>query len=399
VKTSLFLLIAFAAAAPLLRAQDEEEKWPEAFTKHLKGTIGDKLQIEMELQGEPGTELFFNGQRQFRGHYWYANKRIPIDLYGSETAYQIAKMDEQVLGVGDKGWENTGTFEGALKEDGSYVGTWTDKDGKRKLPFKHSPFQPAGAVKLKAYGLESSWTERTAEGASSLDHTAFLVQVAEDTPAAKKINAALLQHAQDYFTEEESEDANKKDSAETKPKDTKAKKPATLDSVHKSLLAKRDEELITNHEKWSSGYAVGVELNEHGILCTGHLQSEYTGGAHPNSNTVYYTFDTKTGEEMELKKLFKPEFLEALPKLATEKLREQKGFPLKEEPGPRIESLDFEKGDGAWFLSAAGFVVHFDPYAIDSYARGNVDLTIPWAELASWLAPDSPLKPFVTKTK
>jgi hypothetical protein len=387
------------AVAPVLRAQDEEPNWPEAFSKHLKGTIGDKLQIEMELQGEPGTELFFNGQRQFRGHYWYANKRIPIDLYGSETELGIVKMEEQVLGAGDKGWENTGTFNGALKEDGTFVGTWTDKDAKRKLPFKLSPFQPPGTLKLKAYGLESSWSERTAEGASSLDHTAFLLQIAEDTPAARKINATLLQHAQDYFTQEESENSDKKDVAESKPKDKEPNKPATLESLSKALLAKRDEELITNHEKWSSGYAAGVELNEHGILCTSHLLSEYTGGAHPNSNTVFFIFDTKMGDQLTLKKLFKEGFLEVLPKLATDKLREQKGLPLKEEPGPRIETLDFEKGEGSWFLSVAGFVVHFDPYAIDSYARGNVDLTIPWVELASWLTPDSPLRPFVMKTK
>jgi hypothetical protein len=110
-------------------------------------------------------------------------------------------------------------------------------------------------------------------------------------------------------------------------------------------------------------------------------------------------FDSKTGDQLALKQLFKAGFMEMLPKLATDKLREQKGVPLKEEPGPRIETLDFEKGDGSWFLSVAGFVVHFDPYAIDSYARGNVDLTIPWSELAPWLAPDSPLKLFVTKTK
>src|SRR6187402_2596062 len=116
----ILLSVSLLTFGSLLPAQEEEEKWAEAFTKHLKGTIGDKLQIEMQLQGEPGTELFFNGQRQFRGYYWYASKRLPIDLFGSETAFGVAKMEEQVLGVGDKGWENTGTFDGTLKEDGTY---------------------------------------------------------------------------------------------------------------------------------------------------------------------------------------------------------------------------------------------------------------------------------------
>lgn len=391
-------LLAFAIFITTLQAQEAEDPWPEAFSRHLRGTIGEKLEIEMQLQAEPGTELFFNGERQFRGHYWYAGKRVPIDLFGSEPDYGKVKLEEQVLSTAEKGWETTGTFDGELKQDGTFTGTWTGKDGKRKLPFKLAPFDSPGAVKVKAHALGSSWTERTAEGVASLEHSAFIVQIADDKPAARKINQTLLSHARDYFAEAESDDPDKKDDAK-KAKDQTAKKPLTLASVSEALLAERDEELLTNHEKWSFGYAAGVELNAHDVLCTSHLLSSYTGGAHPNSTTDFFVFNTKTGAEVKLEQLFKPGFLEVLPKLATEKLRKQEGIPVDGERGPTIETLNFEEGDGAWFLSVAGFVVHFDPYAIASYARGNVQLTIPWVELEPWLTPDSPLRKFLPGKK
>jgi hypothetical protein len=392
-------LLTLALFITTAQAQDAEDPWPEAFTRHLRGTIGEKLDIEMQLQAEPGTELFFNGERQFRGHYWYASKRVPIDLFGSEPDHGKVKLDEQVLSSVEKGWETTGTFDGELNQDGTFSGTWTGKDGKRKLPFKLVSFVPPGAVKMKAHALGSSWSERTAEGVASLEHTALVIQVAADTPAARKINQVLLKHACEYFADTGSDDPDKKETSKPTANDKKAQKSLTLDSVSEALLAERDEELLTNHEKWSFSYVAGVELNVHDILCTSYLLWAYTGGAHGNSNTEFFTFDTRTGAELPLKQMFKPGFLEALPKLATEKLRKQEGSPGNGEPGPTIESLNFEEGDGAWFLSAAGFVVHFDPYAIASYARGNVQLTIPWAELEPWLTADSPLKKFLVKTK
>lgn len=394
---NLRILPALVVVCTSLHAQDKEDAWPEAFSRHLKGTIGDKLEIEMQLEAEPGSRQVFLGERQFRGHYWYAHKRVPIDVFGTEEKYAEVKLEEQVWAGGDVGWEYTGTFTGELNGDGTYSGTWSDKDGKRKLPFKLSPFQPKGSVKLTAHALESSWRERTVEGTSSLEHTALLLQLTDGSPAAEKINQRLLRDVRDFFVSALAKaDDNPPPDAATKKTD---EDPITMEALRKAMVADRDEDLLENQEKWSFNYISGVELNEQGILCTSHLLSEYTGGAHPNSVTTFFVFDTKTGGEIPLAALFKPGFREVLPKLATEKLRKQEGFTDNKEPGPTIESLNFEEGEAAWFISAAGFVVHFNPYAIASYARGNVQLTIPWTELDPWLTADSPLKRFVAKAK
>lgn len=392
----LRLLLALLLSCTLLHAEEEEEVWPEAFSKHFKGSIGGKLEVEMELNAEPGTDLF-NGQRQYRGSYWYTSKRIPIDLYGTEPAYMKVELEEQVFMGGDTGWEQTGSFKGELQDDGSFTGTWTDKDGKKSLPFKLSPYQPPGSVKIKAHGLESSWRERTAEGAASLEHTALILQVVGDTPAVEKINQALLQHVHAYFVEESAEEDHPDEKKEPSP----SKKPEalTLDSISEAMQAERDEELITNHEKWSYSYTTAVELNENGILCTSHLLSQYTGGAHPNSITEFHVFNTKTGKELPLEQLFKADFLPTLAKIATERLRKQEQPDVKDDTGPSIESLTDEDEDHAWFLTPAGLVVHFNPYAIASYARGNVQVTVPWSDLAPGLSADSPLKKFLPAKK
>lgn len=408
-KLRLLLLLAAVLPCTALHAQDEaEDAWPEAFSKHLRGKIGDKLEIEMQLQGEPASVLLVSGERQFRGHYWYVNKRIPIDLYGTEPDYTKVKLEEQLFVGGDTGWDTTGHFDGEFDLDGTFSGTWTDKDGKRKLPFKLSPYLPAGAVKTKAYALESSWSERNSEGTASLEHTAFLVQVAADTPAAEKINQTLLKHARAYFAEAVAEE-EAEEGADDKPEDAKdksqpeaeakAEEPLTLDDVSEALVAERSEDHILDNQRWSFTYTSGVELNENDILCTSHLLSRYTGGAHPNSLTEFFVFNTKTGKELEFGSLFKPTFLDALPKITTEKLRKQEGSSAAGDEGPTIEKLDFEDGDRAWFLTSAGLVIHFDPYAVASYARGNVQVTIPWTELAPWLLEGSPLQKFLPAKK
>jgi hypothetical protein len=383
-----------------LHAQEAESEdvWPDAFCKHLKGTIGDKLEVEMQLQAEPGTETFYRDDREFRGHYWYVHKRIPIELFGEEPDFGKVKLEEQVYVGGDTGWDTTGTFEGELKQDGTFIGTWTDKDGKRKLPFKLSQYQPQGSVKTTAHALHSQWSERRAEGAGSLEHTALIVQVAGDTPAVKKINQVLLKDARDFFAEPNTEEeaSNNNEDAAAKKKSKDQEEELTLDLVSEALAAERDDELIGENQNWSFSYTSGVELSERNILCTSHLMSTYTGGAHPNGGTVYFTFDTTTGKEITLEQIFKPGFFEALPKIATEKYRQLEKRGKDDEP--TIESVDF-KEEAGWFVTAGGFVIHYDPYAIASYARGNVQLTIPWSELAPWMKDNSPLKPFLSAKK
>lgn len=370
--------------------------WPEAFSRQYKGTIGEKLAIQMQLDCEPARGLH-GGNYVFSGQYWYESKGTPITLWGSDAGWHEIKLDEQIYAGTKKGYEQTGSFSGKLNDDGTISGTWTDGEGKKKLPFKLTPFPPSGSAKVKVHALESSWQERTAKGLSSLEHTATIVEVS-GVKGAEKINQTLRQSAVETFKEAEAEEGQAPEES-TKKKKPEKPKPATLEDISKAMLAERDDDMIANHEKWSLNYISGVRLNANGVLCTEHVTSDYMGGAHPNSATEFHTFNTNTGAELTLATLFKPEFLKALPKIGVEKLHKAEGLAPNEEIGPdaglSLGDVEYEEGKFTWFLSPGGFVVHFNPYEVSSYARGNVQYTVPWVELKPWLTEKSPLHIFV----
>ncbi len=377
----------------------EEDVWPDAFSRHFTGTLGDKLKIEMQLECSPPRNLT-GGEMQFHGQYWYENHREPITLWGRDTGWRELSLEEQVYAGVAKGYEQTGTFKGKLNDDGSISGTWTDGAGKKSFPFKLTPATPAGSATVKLAALESSWTERTKDGTASLEHTATVLQVS-GVKGAAKINQTLLEDAIGFFAEVGAEEtAENADEAEAKKKPA-PKKTLSLDDLGTAMKAERDPELIQELGKWSYTYLSAVQLNARGILSTSHINSEYTGGAHPNSVTGFHTFDTATGKELTLSALFKPGFLKALPGLAKEKLlkveRLKKTADLGADAGLALGDVDYSEEALTWFLSWEGFVVHFNPYDIAPYARGNVQFTIPWAELKPWLTDNSPLLPFLAE--
>ncbi|RBP37727.1 uncharacterized protein DUF3298 [Roseimicrobium gellanilyticum] len=394
-RLALFLsLLLTTATIGVSQEGEPEERWPDAFSRQYKGTIGEKLAIQMQLECEP-TRGLHGGEYVFRGQYWYESKGTLITLWGNDAGWHEIKLDEQIYAGAKKGYEQTGSFSGKLNDDGTISGTWSDGEGKKKLPFTLTPFAPQGSARIKVHALESSWQERTTKGLSSLEHTATVVEVS-GVKGAEKINQTLRQSVVATFKEAEVEEDGSQEEASKKKK---PEKPATLEDISKAMLAERDDDMIANQEKWSLNYISGVRLNANGVLCTEHITSDYMGGAHPNSVTEFHTFDTNTGAELTLAALFKPEFLKALPKLGVEKLHKAEGLAPAEEIGPdaglSLGEVEYEEGKFTWFLSPGGFVVHFNPYEVSAYARGNVQYTIPWMELKPWLTEKSPLHKFI----
>lgn len=390
----LSLALALLATASPVLSQEAEETWPDAFCREYRGTIGDKLKITMQLVCEPADSMR-GGDFEFRGHYWYDNKKIPIQLWGGDDGWRALKLDEQVYAGTKRGHEHTGTFQGKLNDNGTISGNWTDGAGKKTLPFNLTPASAEGAAKMELVALESSWRERTKGGVASLENTASVLQVS-GVPGARRINQTLLEDAVTNFSDiEEDETVDKTADSPPQKKKPVAKPALTVESVSKVMLARKKEEMIENHEKWSFGYMSGVRLNQQGLLSTEHISSDYTGGAHPNSLTSFRTFDTKTGEALELGKLLQPAFFKALPKIASDKLKEVEGLAENEAIGPdaglSISPEEYEEDALNWFLTPQGLVIHFNPYQVAAYARGNVQFTVPYAELRPYLAEKSAL--------
>lgn len=111
----------------------------------------------------------------------------------------------------------------------------------------------------------------------------------------------------------------------------------------------------------------------------------YTGGAHPNSNVSFYTFDRKTGELLSLSDLVAD--TTALLRLVEKEFRKQQAIA----PNHNLEQEGYFLRDGQFFLPAnigmgsKGMLFYYNPYEIAAYAVGPIQVTVPYDQLGGIL--------------
>lgn len=107
----------------------------------------------------------------------------------------------------------------------------------------------------------------------------------------------------------------------------------------------------------------------------------YTGGAHPNSNLSFYTFDRQTGRLLILTDLFAD--TTALAGVVEKAFRKQQGLL----PQYDLEERGYFLRDGKFFLPANigfgrdGMIFYYNPYEIAAYALGPIAVTVPYEQL------------------
>lgn len=114
-----------------------------------------------------------------------------------------------------------------------------------------------------------------------------------------------------------------------------------------------------------------------------------TLGAHPNAFYRTFTFDSKTGANLELSDLFTGDYLGALSKLSRAKLppiiaaRESVSVseldPSMMNSGTTPDAANFQ----AFYIDGAKFVIVFPPYQVGPYVLGPLSLPIPFSELSA----------------
>ncbi len=90
--------------------------------KVFSGTINNRYPIRMTLNRRRAT---------ITGSYLYTKVGKSISLRGEMQSDGIVMLFE----TNDKG-ENTGVFRGAFENDRRFLGTWSEPDGSRKMPFE-----------------------------------------------------------------------------------------------------------------------------------------------------------------------------------------------------------------------------------------------------------------------
>ena len=132
-----------------------------------------------------------------------------------------------------------------------------------------------------------------------------------------------------------------------------------------------------------------VLLNRPELLTVDLSYYAFTGGAHGNSHTEYFVFDTMTGKRLELNDVFEQGFEERLNKLIDSRYRQMKGLSP-------TDRLDGEKGmlfenyihfNDNFALTDQGVSFVYNNYEITAYAFGPTKIELPYSELADILKP------------
>lgn len=144
-----------------------------------------------------------------------------------------------------------------------------------------------------------------------------------------------------------------------------------------------DARLNMNEEYFipsSFGIAYSVVYNNNGILCillTGHT---YAGGAHGFPLQETFTFDLATGNRLELSDLISADD-KAFAQLVVDEFQRM----YNEAPEEYWEdSLDLVKENASdidglrYFITNDSICIYYFPYDLGSYARGFVDIIIPY---------------------
>ena len=113
------------------------------------------------------------------------------------------------------------------------------------------------------------------------------------------------------------------------------------------------------------------------------ISSYYRGSAHPNSETLTYNYDLKTGNQILLKDLFKPNsnYLKFISGYSIKELKkkvishEDSNDWLKEGAGLKADNFK------AFNIGKDHLIIYFQSYQVASYAEGPQEVKIPFAKI------------------
>lgn len=116
------------------------------------------------------------------------------------------------------------------------------------------------------------------------------------------------------------------------------------------------------------------------------------GAAHPSHHTWTLVWDLEAGAELELEDLFRAQsaWLDTLSRRAVDTLVRER-LDMSDEEWIRSGAGPEPENFSAWTVVPGGIRIVFDPYQVAAYAAGPQVVVVPWASLASVLAPDGPV--------
>ncbi len=139
-----------------------------------------------------------------------------------------------------------------------------------------------------------------------------------------------------------------------------------------------------------------VLFNAFGVLSYQVVTDSFTGGAHGNRTIDNGVFVLSTLDQINLSDLFNETKISAVNERIRIKLMEQNGCKTLEELAEKghFPSPDEITATDNFYVDEEGITWTYDPYEIAPYSVGEVNISLPWSQVYSYMSEDSPLLDF-----
>jgi len=341
-KKTIYFFALFLAAF-VIRANAQTE------TKYFSGTIGE-ARVQMILQRNGGD---------LKGTYYYVKVGKNLNLSGSVDEGNFTLTEKNANGA------KTGEFSGRWsKEEGienhSLSGEWKNPAKTKTLDFyltEEMMFFTKGAnLKPKSF----SETNKTKLFEMSAEYP-------EITGVEPSIEAKFNLLAKNKVMNE-------------------------IAKFRKDFLAQTAEDLkfFKEYDRTNSveiSYSIAHADDKIVSISFGNYYD--TGGAHPNGYSFTLNFDLKTGRELTLADLFKPNsnYLKVVSDYSIKNLKETFNEDADDEwikTGAGADAKNFR----SWNVTKQGLEIKFDSYQVAPYVAGPQEVVIPFEDLKSVLRAD-----------
>jgi hypothetical protein len=333
----------------------KQEPSSDGFSKTLEGDISGKYPVSMQL---------IRKGKQLEGSYMYTKVGTAIPISGTMDENGNISLQE----FDEKG-NPTGVFEGTLTRDFNFTGSWHKPNNNKQLPFSlHEKGTPTASENLEAVAIiESSFSLK---GPNETEADFSFPQVKEaNTAVLKKINEAL---------------------------------------AVKNLTDETIDDIKTNFAQCGCG-TVGssYEVNYNKNFLLNIRVFIETMGAYPSGYVNRYTFNTTTGEKLNINQLLKPSSLSKLAAKCNKILQERIAKTLEEQSGEEgtwakelLEGKKFEVSHlNNFTVNAKGITFYFAfdfPHAALALQPDD-DFPFSFTELSDDIAPNGLLAEEIPK--
>lgn len=138
---------------------------------------------------------------------------------------------------------------------------------------------------------------------------------------------------------------------------------------------------------WFNNVSASVMELDGSIITYQVSTSSYMGGAHPNSYSVPFTYDLRSGKVLTMDNMFRPATGDSIMAvIATALARQYEVSPANlSRAGIFVSQLTFP---GSPYLTSDAVVFHYNPYDIAPYSMGPIDVTVYPYELRRFMTPE-----------